>query len=113
MALQRRVRAVRLPDVPLPRVEAGDVALPSKPILPSTVSNRRLRMASVTWSMASELAASTAWAQAWTAVALARTTDGEAVADALRRGRFERFGVPVWFDPKSDAQGRRWPTEAW
>ena len=42
----------------------------------------------------------------WTqAVALAGTTDGEAVADALRRGRFQHDGLPVWFDAKGDAQG--------
>ena len=42
----------------------------------------------------------------WTrAVVLAGTTDGEAVADALRRGRFQHDGLPVWFDAKGDAQG--------
>jgi hypothetical protein len=27
------------------------------------------------------------------------------VADALRRGRFTWFGLPVWFDAKGDMQG--------
>ena len=39
------------------------------------------------------------------AVVLAGTTNGEAVADALRRGRFQHDGLPVWFDAKGDAQG--------
>ena len=65
--LQRPVGPVRLPDVPSPRLEAVTSPLSSKPIRPSTVSNWRLCMTSVTRSRSCEPAASTAWAQTCTA----------------------------------------------
>jgi branched-chain amino acid transport system substrate-binding protein len=42
------------------------------------------------------------WAQA---VQAARTTEGPAVADALRSGRFHVSGVEVQFDSKGNGQG--------
>src|SRR4051794_17569707 len=41
----------------------------------------------------------------WSRAVVAGTTDGKAVADALRRGKFQHDGLPVWFDTKGDAQG--------
>ena len=42
--IQRHVGAIRLPDEPLPRLKAGDVALLVEADRPSTVSNWRLCM---------------------------------------------------------------------